>query len=523
MTYDRRYLLAGNDDSQVAYVYDLDNMRSIGFVAFPPGHYPRSIACSSGALLAFSRVAGPHNAIDRIDLMAVLPSEWPTTLPIFRAVQLPNLGVWKNEIPKDQIETTLVTSQSGLRILIARPDGHVMGYDAIADTFFASRKDFDALEGAYAALSDNRFVVDKYLLNASLVPVQTFLTDPGGRTSGFAMIDTYGVRTTALSEAGPGVIEKVEFGKEARIRPTRMTEAPLLFQRMIITVPGACDDLFGQTLCKPPTTTTIAISSRFKRTLTPLPNRTAIISLTTSGYVVLPWNYDAAVSEPRLERIASLADGSDKVAPGMLVTVGGTNLSLSQYATGGIPLPTILGESCLTVNGIPIPMSLVSPTQINAQLPFLLAGDATMRLLSPAGTSNNFTFTVVPANPSVFRTSGAVPTVVRALNGELVTPSNPIHPDDWVVIYLTGMGVTSPLVAPGSAAPANPLAWVLAKPEVELGGEPLGLDYVGLVPGQVGVYQINAYVPYWAPLGWEVPLKITQGGSSTTLNVRVVK
>jgi uncharacterized protein (TIGR03437 family) len=146
-----------------------------------------------------------------------------------------------------------------------------------------------------------------------------------------------------------------------------------------------------------------------------------------------------------------------------------------------------------------------------------------MRLLSPAGTSNNFTFTVVPANPSVFRTSGAVPTVVRALNGELVTPSNPIHPDDWVVIYLTGMGVTSPLVAPGSAAPANPLAWVLAKPEVELGGEPLGLDYVGLVPGQVGVYQINAYVPYWAPLGWEVPLKITQGGSSTTLNVRVVK
>jgi uncharacterized protein (TIGR03437 family) len=46
---------------------------------------------------------------------------------------------------------------------------------------------------------------------------------------------------------------------------------------------------------------------------------------------------------------------------------------------------------------------------------------------------------------------------------------------------------------------------------------------VGLVPGQVGVYQINAYVPYWVSLGWEVPLKISAGGASTTLNVRVVK
>jgi uncharacterized protein (TIGR03437 family) len=337
------------------------------------------------------------------------------------------------------------------------------------------------------------------------------------------MIDQYGVRTTALSATNPGVIQKVELGKPLSIRPTRMIEAPLLVQSTTVTVPEQCDTLFGETLCKPATTKTTYEGSAFTRTLAPLANRTAIISLTTSGYTVLPWNYDAAVSEPRLDRVTSFADGSEAVAPGGLVSVAGSNLSLTQYATGGIPLPTILGESCLTVNGIPIPMTLISPSQINAQLPFLLAGDAIMTLRSPAGVSNNLTFKVLPAAPTVFRTSAAIPTVVRAVNGELVTPSNPVHPEDWLVIYATGLGVTTPLVEAGQPAPSNPLGQALIQPEVALGGEPLGLAYAGLVPGQVGVYQINVFVPYWVPLGWDVPLVITQAGSATALSVRVVK
>jgi len=522
ITYDRRLMLIGNDDSQVSYVYDLDNMRRIGMVVFPPGHYPQSIACSSNALLAFSRVAGPTNTIDRIDLMAVLPSEWytPPQLPMFRAIELPNLGLYKNAL--GGARAALAVTPSGTKIFIVVDNGNVMLYDAVADSFIASRKDFAKLSGAHAALANDRYLVDNNLLNASLVKIQEFEND-SGKSSGFAMIDQYGVRTTALSSSNPGTIQKVEFGKPASIRPTRVIEAPLLVQETTVTVPGECDTLFGQTVCKPPSTQNVIIGAPFTRTLVPLPNRSAIISMSQTGYTILPWNYDAWVSEPRLEKVASFADGSDKVAPGMLVTVTGTNLSLTQYATGGIPLPTILGESCLTVNGIPIPITLISPTQINAQLPFLLAGDATMTLRSPAGVSNNFTFNVLSAAPGVFRTAGSIPTVVRVTNGELVTPSNPIHPEDWIVIYAAGLGATSPLVAPGVGAPSDPLAWVLSKPEVTLGDEPLGLDYVGLVPGQVGVYQINAYVPFWAPQGWEIPLKITTGGISTTLNVRVVK
>jgi len=113
-------------------------------------------------------------------------------------------------------------------------------------------------------------------------------------------------------------------------------------------------------------------------------------------------------------------------------------------------------------------------------------------------------------------------TIVRADNNELVTPTNPIHPKDTVVIYLTGMGMTFPQVTAGLAAPSSPLAAAVITPVVTLGGVPLSVTYSGLTPNSVGLYQIDAYVPDGVPQGLTIPLVVSQGGSQTTLNVRVV-
>jgi uncharacterized protein (TIGR03437 family) len=72
-------------------------------------------------------------------------------------------------------------------------------------------------------------------------------------------------------------------------------------------------------------------------------------------------------------------------------------------------------------------------------------------------------------------------------------------------------------------APDAPLASTLVTPTVTLGGATMSIYYAGLVPGLVGVYQINAIAPGKVQEGVDVPLVITQGGSSTTLNVRVVQ
>jgi uncharacterized protein (TIGR03437 family) len=135
---------------------------------------------------------------------------------------------------------------------------------------------------------------------------------------------------------------------------------------------------------------------------------------------------------------------------------------------------------------------------------------------------------VLAAAPAIFHTGTAgpltgIPLVVRSSNNSAVSLSNPIHINDTIVIYTTGLGRTSPEPALGAASPSDPLAQANAFPNVTLGGVALDVQFAGLVPGQVGVYQINAFVPGAVREGIQLPLKITQGTQSTTLDVRVVK
>ena len=58
MTFDQKYLLIGHDNSQLAFVYDLDSFQQQTPITFPAGHYPRSLAASGNALLALVRNVG---------------------------------------------------------------------------------------------------------------------------------------------------------------------------------------------------------------------------------------------------------------------------------------------------------------------------------------------------------------------------------------------------------------------------------------------------------------------------------
>jgi uncharacterized protein (TIGR03437 family) len=251
------------------------------------------------------------------------------------------------------------------------------------------------------------------------------------------------------------------------------------------------------------------------------------VSLTNSGLSVLPWNYDAALAQPVLQSVVNSADGSPAIAPGGLITVRGSNLASSTATNTGLPVATTLGESCLTVNGVLLPMFSASPETIRAQLPFSVAGPARMVLRSPGGTSNGLDLTIHTGAPAVFRENvpqqdNPVATVYRASNLARVTFSNPIHPEDIIHIVLTGLGRTSPAIEAGEASPTDPLAQALLRPEVSIAGAELEIHFAGLVPNEVGVYQITAKVPYWVPIGRDLPLTIRQGTQATTLNVRVV-
>jgi uncharacterized protein (TIGR03437 family) len=478
ITLDRRHLLVGNDNAQVANVFNLDTLQAEEAIVFPGGHYPRSLASTGRRIIASTRVAGPNHKIDWVDFDRRVAQEYPT------------LGPWENKINLDSVT---VASLNGATAMTAQADGNLLLYNSVTDSFTVSRRDSASLGGAYGPMGDEGFVVGNNLLNRSLVVSRRF----GSATdlaAGFAPVDGMAVRATQS-----GLVERADLSTGALIRPTRSAEAP-----------AAAD-----------------VGAVFRRTVAPLANRRAIVTLTISGLTVLAWDYDAAVALPRIERLQSSADGSADVAPGSLVSLYGTNLSPISLATREMPLPSALGESCLTVNGIAMPMLFVSPDQINAQMPFTVTGPVTISLRTPAGISDDFNGVVFETAPGVFRLTvpgldGTAPAVYNARNGGLATGSNPLKRGDRITIFLTGLGRTQPPVASGLPAP-QPAPRAIAPVAVLLGETPLSVDFAGLTPGQVGVYQVNAEVPRNAPVGVSIPLEINQGGRTTRMNVRVIE
>ena len=113
--------------------------------------------------------------------------------------------------------------------------------------------------------------------------------------------------------------------------------------------------------------------------------------------------------------------------------------------------------------------------------------------------------------------------MVREDNSELVSDANPIRGGDRLIIYATGLGRTSPAVDDGAAAPSDPPSIANIAPEVTLDGVGLSVEYAGLAPGEVGVFQIKVSVPGGLRQGSSLPLTIRQGEMATTLGVQVVE
>ena len=105
-------------------------------------------------------------------------------------------------------------------------------------------------------------------------------------------------------------------------------------------------------------------------------------------------------------------------------------------------------------------------------------------------------------------------------DGSRVNPSNPGHRDEKLTIYATGLGATTGgKVTAGTPSPASPLA--VTAPINLYFGNPLIkdaaiiVDWSGLAPGLIGVYQINARIPGAHINGDSLPVTLKIGGVSS--------
>jgi len=184
------------------------------------------------------------------------------------------------------------------------------------------------------------------------------------------------------------------------------------------------------------------------------------------------------------------------LAPGTIVQIHGTGMAGGEFAAEQVPLLTELHGTSVIVGGIEAPLYFVSPTQLNALLPFELAPGRQYQVLVNANGELTLpdTLQLAPVQPGVMASPDGLIAAYHG-DGTLVNDSSPAAPGENLVIYLAGMGLTDIPVASGHPSPGDPPARVTEPPEITVGGQPASVDFAGLAPGLVGLYQVNFQVP----------------------------
>ena len=100
--------------------------------------------------------------------------------------------------------------------------------------------------------------------------------------------------------------------------------------------------------------------------------------------------------------IANGASYAQAFAPGMLMTVFGTQLSPVTRSAGVLPLPLDMAGVSATVNGVSAPLYYVSPGQINVQVPYETGTGLAVLGVNNNGQVASFPFTVAPSAPGLF-------------------------------------------------------------------------------------------------------------------------
>ena len=207
------------------------------------------------------------------------------------------------------------------------------------------------------------------------------------------------------------------------------------------------------------------------------------------------------------------------IAPGGIVAIFGTNLASAPASAGSIPLPTVLGQTSVTFNGVAAPLYYVSSTQINVQAPFdLPMGAATVQVQQSNLTSAPQTVTVGPVSPGIFLMDAVANTgVMLHSDFTFVNSAAPARPGETLVIYATGLGSVQVPVKTGDKAPSTaPLAATVVVPSVSMGGLNAIVAFSGLAPGFVGVYQVNVVVPSGLVTGNQ-PVEIVSSGVASNI------
>lgn len=255
----------------------------------------------------------------------------------------------------------------------------------------------------------------------------------------------------------------------------------------------------------------------------------------------------ASAPQPTVVGVTNVAGDavSAGLAPGELVAIYGTGLGPPSGVHGAFEsgqLPVNLGGTEVYVNGMRAPILYAGYGQVNAIVPFEVAGSGapTVQLLVNGAWSNSAGLPEVAADPAIFaklKTGSTYAGLASALNQDQSVNSqqNPAQPGSILTIWVNGAGLLTPAPADGArgAVGLNPVLPVTVQasfspsPPFVYGYSIANwlnceLLYAGAAPGlAAGVLQINFRLPAApapGPFG-EIPIQVTVGGQTAISNI----
>jgi uncharacterized protein (TIGR03437 family) len=167
-------------------------------------------------------------------------------------------------------------------------------------------------------------------------------------------------------------------------------------------------------------------------------------------------------------------------------------------------------------DGVPAPLLYASAGQVNAVVPYSVAGKSatTVQMEYLGVLSSPVTLQVNATAPGIFTMDGSGKgpgAILNARDGSINSAAKPAAAGDWVSIFATGAGVTTPASADGIVS-SSPLPIPEAALSVSIGGIPCEVNFQGAAPGFVsGVLQINARVPAGLKPSSQIPVLLRVG------------
>lgn len=232
---------------------------------------------------------------------------------------------------------------------------------------------------------------------------------------------------------------------------------------------------------------------------------------------------DAAPSKgPTITAVSDNLIAGGAVVPGGWFYIGGSDLADVQRTwgagdfTNSTALPTDLNGVEVWVNGAPVPVYFVSPTQVNAQAPSNISGTMSVQVVRLGVGSNILTAPVAQIQPSIYYYQASSKNYAAALfqdyslmgDPAVVPGTHKAMSGDIIQLYAAGLGP-----APSGSTLTAPVP--ITGVEVTVGNASAVVLGAALVaPGQ---FQVNFTVPQLAD--GEYPITVSSAGKTSPANV----